>query len=69
MSPRRAALFTATPETAAPSLKCPGCEQSLQYRETVISGVKPIERWDYYDCVACGVFVYRARTRKLRPSA
>jgi predicted RNA-binding Zn-ribbon protein involved in translation (DUF1610 family) len=32
----------------------------------VISGVKPIERWDYFACHKCGQFIYRDRTRKLR---
>ena len=32
----------------------------------VISGVKPIEHWHYLECRACGSFVYRERTRKLR---
>jgi hypothetical protein len=34
----------------------------------VISGVKPIERWDCFTCVTCGPFVYRQRTRALRPA-
>jgi hypothetical protein len=38
------------------------------YRHTVIGGVKPIERWDYFRCEACGPFVYRDRTRTLRSS-
>jgi len=36
------------------------------YTEEKSSGVKPIERWDYFECLTCGVFVYRDRTRKLR---
>jgi predicted RNA-binding Zn-ribbon protein involved in translation (DUF1610 family) len=50
-------------------LLCPSCDRFLIYRETVISGVKPIERWDYFDCRTCGTFVYRDRTRKLRPAS
>jgi hypothetical protein len=65
----RAASFTTTPAMAAPQLRCPGCDRALAYRETVLSGVKPSERWDYYECLACGSFVYRDRTRKLRPTA
>jgi hypothetical protein len=65
---RRSATFTSTPEISAPSLTCPKCDSSLHYRQTVISGVKPIERWDYFDCMTCGPFVYRERTRALRPA-
>jgi hypothetical protein len=35
------------------------------YRETVFSGVNPIERCDYFECRTCGAFVYRDRTRDL----
>jgi predicted RNA-binding Zn-ribbon protein involved in translation (DUF1610 family) len=65
---RRAATFTSTPDTAAPELRCPNCDRPLLYRQTVISGIRPIERWDYFDCRTCGAFVYRDRTRKLRPT-
>lgn len=64
--PDRRAIFTATPDVPAPELRCPTCDQSLVYRQTVISGVKPVERWDYFECRACGLYVYRERTRKLR---
>jgi hypothetical protein len=63
---RRTPQFTSAPETPAPQLRCPGCDGPLVYRQTVISGVKPIERWDHFECRACGPFVYRERTRKLR---
>jgi len=66
---RRSAIFTSAPESAPPQLLCPTCDRQLVYRQTVISGVKPIERWDYFDCRRCGGFVYRDRTKKLRPSA
>jgi predicted RNA-binding Zn-ribbon protein involved in translation (DUF1610 family) len=65
---KRFALFTSTPEVSAPTLSCPGCDRALTYRETVISGVKPIERWDYFVCPSCGPYVYRERTRTLRPA-
>ncbi|MEO8258729.1 MAG: hypothetical protein ABI868_15375 [Acidobacteriota bacterium] len=65
---RRSAVFTSTPAIPAPPLVCPTCDVALAYRQTVISGVKPIERWDYFDCASCGAFVYRDRTRKLRPT-
>ena len=64
---KRFAVFTSTPEVSAPSLSCPVCNGVLLYRETVISGVKPIERWDYFRCDTCGPYVYRERTRTLRP--
>jgi hypothetical protein len=63
---RRTALVTSRPETPAPQLICPTCDQPLVYRQTVIGGVKPIERWDYFECRTCGEFVYRDRTRQLR---
>ncbi len=63
---KRSAVFTSSPEIHAPRLTCPACNQVLHYRQTVFSGVKPIERWDCFDCTACGPFVYRERTRTLR---
>ena len=65
---KRSAIFTSTPEINAPTLMCPRCDTLLTYKETVISGVKPIERWDYFYCPACGPYVYRERTRMLRPA-
>jgi hypothetical protein len=65
---RRTPIFTSTPDVAPPPLLCPNCDAALVYRQTVISGVQPIERWDYFDCRTCGPFVYRDRTRKLRPT-
>jgi transcription elongation factor Elf1 len=65
---KRAAIFTSTPEVGAPELTCPRCDDRLAYKQTVFSGVKPIERWDYFDCHACGPYVYRQRTRTLRPA-
>ena len=56
------------PAIPPPKLLCPNCDVVLAYRQTVISGVKPIERWDYFDCATCGPFIYRDRTRKLRPT-
>jgi hypothetical protein len=65
---KRSSTFTSQPDTAPPELVCPSCDRPLTYQQTVISGVKPIERWDYLDCRTCGNFVYRHRTRKLRKS-
>ena len=65
---RRTAFFTSAPAIPPPKLLCPSCDVALAYRQTVISGVKPIERWDYFDCATCGPFIYRDRTRKLRPT-
>jgi hypothetical protein len=65
---KRKATFTSTPDVPPPQLLCPNCDAALAYRQTVISGVKPIERWDYFDCRTCGAFIYRDRTRKLRPT-
>jgi hypothetical protein len=65
---KRAATFTSTPDVEPPALMCPKCDLQLRYKQTVISGVKPIERWDYFECFACGPYVYRERTRTLRPA-
>jgi len=65
---KRSAMFTSTPDVGAPELTCPKCDEPLSYRQTVFSGVKPIERRDYFDCRACGPYVYRQRTRTLRPA-
>ena len=65
---RRSAIFTSTPDVGAAKLRCPRCEHALAYKQTVFSGVKPIERWDYFDCASCGPFVYRERTRALSPA-
>jgi hypothetical protein len=65
---KRSSTLTSKPDPAAPQLFCPECDRPLAYRQTVISGVRPIERWDRFDCRNCGEFVYRARTRKLRRS-
>jgi predicted RNA-binding Zn-ribbon protein involved in translation (DUF1610 family) len=54
------------PDSEPARLSCPNCASTLVYHHTVISGIKPIERWDYFDCGRCGSFVYRVRTRKLR---
>lgn len=64
--PKRSARVTSTPEIMPPQLSCPSCDRPLVYRQTVIGGIKPVERWDYFECLACGPFVYRDRTRKLR---
>lgn len=63
---KRSAVFTSTPDVKPIEISCPKCDCPLVYRQTVISGVKPIERWDYFDCRTCGAFVYRERTRSLR---
>jgi hypothetical protein len=62
----RSTIVTQYPEVPAPALRCPACDRSLKYLHTVLGGVKPIERWDYFQCVRCGFFKYRSRTRSLR---
>ena len=62
----RAAEFTHHPDVPAPDLRCPTCDSSLVYRETIYSGIQPKERWDCYDCRICGPLEYRQRTRRLR---
>jgi hypothetical protein len=59
-------LRTRTPEPPAPLLICPACDRRLVYRETILNGVQPLERWDQFDCQFCGTFEYRHRTKKLR---
>jgi hypothetical protein len=62
----RTAHVTSRPDTPAPQMFCPTCDRPLVYRQTVLGGVKPLARWDYFECRTCGHFVYRDRTRKLR---
>jgi hypothetical protein len=66
MSKLRFTIHTESPDSPAPMLRCPSCDELLRFRVTVVGGVKPVERWDYYDCVNCGCYYkYRSRTRKL----
>jgi hypothetical protein len=47
-------------------LFCPSRHHRITYQETVIGGLKPVERWDYYECQRCSLrFKYRQRTRRL----
>jgi hypothetical protein len=63
----RSTTVTQNPEVPAPALCCRLCDRSLIYLQTVIGGVKPPERWDYFECVCpAGSFEYRHRARKLR---
>lgn len=64
----RMRLFKSTPERTAPQLFCPTCDQFLVYRHTMFTGVAPVERWDFFECRACGPFDYRHGTRQLRPT-
>jgi hypothetical protein len=57
---------TSRPQTPAPQLPCPSCTSTLRYRETTYGGRQPAERWDRYECDACGPFEYRHRTNRLR---
>ncbi len=60
--------LTTAPDAPPQLLRCPTCDRELVYRETVIAGVKPSERWHYFECRRCGRFQYRERTRVLRPT-
>jgi hypothetical protein len=64
--PMRSTTVTRNPEVPAPALRCPACDRPLNYLHTVLGGVRPIERWDYFQCAPCGFFEYRSRTRSLR---
>jgi len=60
---------TTTPPNSPPDLRCPLCDQTLQYRTSHVGGVseRHREQWDYFECPnGCGDFQYRQRTRKLR---
>ena len=62
----RSTTVTRNPEVSAPALRCPACDRPLNYLHTVLGGVKPIERWDNFECVPCGFYTYRSCTRSLR---
>ena len=62
----RSTTVTRNPEVPALALRCPACDRPLNYLQTVLGGVRPIERWDYFQCVLCGFYKYRSRTRSLR---
>src|SRR6266487_5460465 len=66
--PARSTIVTCSPEVAAPALRCPACDRPLMYLQTLFGGVKPPERWDYFQCARCGFFEYRDRTRTVRPT-
>jgi hypothetical protein len=67
--PKRSTVVTRSPDVAAPALRCPNCDRPLIYLQTVFGGVKPVERWDYFQCVRCGFYEYRSRTRTVRQTA
>jgi hypothetical protein len=59
--------ITNTPPTPPPTLECPECRKALVYHQSFLSGVRPLEQWDRYDCASCrGSYEYRQRTRVLR---
>ena len=62
----RQVTFTTAPDVPAPELRCPTCDRPLMYLQTVLGGLQPPERWDYYEYRRCGFFDYRQRARKLR---
>ena len=62
-----AAEFTTEPATPPASIICPMCDRQMTYERTVLNGVNPRERWDWYACPGCRrTFEYRLRTKKLR---
>lgn len=63
--PKFEGSFTTTPDTPPPQLRCPTCELALLYRQTLIEAVDPSERSDYFECLVCGLFEFRHRTRRL----
>jgi hypothetical protein len=69
MTIARRNVVTTNPETPPPQLWCPTCEKPLVYRDTVLVGVQPPERYDRFACRADGLFEYRHRTRHLRAVA
>jgi len=65
----RPIVITVYPETPAPALRCPQCDVSLVYSATALGSREQLERWDRLECHNHGAFVYRHRTRKLRPDS
>ena len=63
----RPIVITVYPDTPAPALRCPQCDVSLVYSATAVSRHEQLERWDRLECHDHGAFVYRHRTRNLRP--
>lgn len=63
-----ARFATTTPSQTPPPLVCPSCDMTLTYKHSYIGGVsvRHPEQWDHYECLSCGPFQYRHRTRKLR---
>jgi CheY-like chemotaxis protein len=62
---------TTSPPIKPPDLGCPCCSGPLSYQHSHVGGVSSRcpEQWDYYMCSACSApFVYRPRTRKVRPA-
>jgi CheY-like chemotaxis protein len=60
---------TATPPQKPRPLRCPSCDDRLDYVKSRIGGVsqREAEQWDQLQCPGrCGVFEYRHRTRTLR---
>ena len=60
---------TTQPPLGPPPLRCPSCDNPLNYEMSHVGGVSARlpEQWDYYLCPhGCGRFQYRPRTRKLR---
>ena len=60
---------TDKPPALPPSLRCPRCDQRLEYLKSFVGGVnaRQTEQWDAFRCAGgCGDFEYRQRTRKLR---
>jgi hypothetical protein len=52
MAIARRNTVTTQPETPPPQLFCPVCDKPLVYRDTVIAGVGPLERYDRFACRA-----------------
>src|SRR5262249_49198920 len=61
-------VLTTSPSVPPPTLSCPICCRRLTYLRTYLRSVtrERVERWDDFDCVFCGQFQYRSRTRTLR---
>jgi CheY-like chemotaxis protein len=59
---------TIVPPIKPPPLRCTECGDPLKYLRSHLGGVsiKHSEQWDYFECRTCGIFEYRARTRKIR---
>ena len=65
--PQMPSHVTFSPPQTPPLVRCPTCDDTLNYQRSVLSRVDPPEQWDFYRCRRCRErFEYRQRTFKLK---